>query len=220
MNIKKLSLLVLFVLTVGLLSACSTPKEDPEQVMNKFKSAMTEIQSGDLTVDLAMQGADAQDNLDFTGKLDLKFDRENEEERKADVALTVSGSMQTAERSLSGNVELAFRTLGNQFYLQLKKLEADDPSLQSIAPIVKLYEGKWLKLSEDLIPENVRKLQEKDEATLANSLVGVGAELRLSAVALYGLNLYGRVGYAFAVVGDGIAPGAIEGLYFQAGSSF
>ncbi|MFH0820971.1 MAG: hypothetical protein V1908_04305 [Candidatus Peregrinibacteria bacterium] len=167
MNIKKFSLLILFVLTVGLLSACSTPKEDPEQVVSKFKAAMTEVQSGDLTVDLAMQGADAQDNLDFKGKVDLKFDRENEKERKADINLLLSGSMKTAERSLSGNADLNFRTLGNQFYLQLKKLQADDPSMQTIQPIVKYYEGKWLKLPEDLIPENVKQLQEKDEATLA-----------------------------------------------------
>lgn len=58
------------------------------------------------------------------------------------------------------------------------------------------------------------------DAALSNSLVGVGAELRVSAIAFYGLNLYGRVGYAFSALGGGIAPGDIDGLYFQAGSSF
>ena len=32
--------------------------------------------------------------------------------------------------------------------------------------------------------------------------------------------LYGRVGYGFSILGDGIAPGSIAGLYAQAGTSF
>ena len=59
-----------------------------------------------------------------------------------------------------------------------------------------------------------------DDAAIGNSLVGVGAELRASAIAFYGLPLYGRVGCAFAVLGDGIAIGSLDGLYFEAGTSF
>lgn len=59
-----------------------------------------------------------------------------------------------------------------------------------------------------------------DEAALGNSLVGVGAELRASAIAFYGVPLYGRMGYAFSVLGDGIAIGSLDGLYFEAGTSF
>jgi hypothetical protein len=58
------------------------------------------------------------------------------------------------------------------------------------------------------------------DAGLDQSLLGVGAELRLSAVAFYGMSLYGRMGYAFAPLGNGIAPGSLDGLYFAAGSSF
>jgi sugar lactone lactonase YvrE len=61
---------------------------------------------------------------------------------------------------------------------------------------------------------------EPEDATLDRSLLGVGAELRISGVAFYGLNLYGRLGYAIGLTGEGIAPGSLEGLYFAAGSSF
>ena len=58
------------------------------------------------------------------------------------------------------------------------------------------------------------------DAGFDRSLVGVGAEIRLSAIAFYGMSLYGRAGYAFGVLGEGIQPGSADGLYFAAGSSF
>lgn len=59
-----------------------------------------------------------------------------------------------------------------------------------------------------------------DEAGLEYSLVGMGAELRVSAIAFYGLPLYGRIGYAFSLMNGGIAIGSLDGLYVQAGTSF
>lgn len=58
------------------------------------------------------------------------------------------------------------------------------------------------------------------DAAIGNSLLGVGAELRFSAIAFYGMGLYGRLGYAFSVLGDGIPFGSIDALYAQAGTSF
>lgn len=61
---------------------------------------------------------------------------------------------------------------------------------------------------------------DSDDAALTNSLLGVGAELRASAIAFYGLPLYGRVGYAFGLLNGGIEIGSLDGLYFEAGTSF
>ena len=58
-------------------------------------------------------------------------------------------------------------------------------------------------------------------STLGSTLVGVGAELRLSMVLGWGLGVTTRVGYGFGVNGQyAYAPGALEGLYAQLGSSF
>ena len=55
----------------------------------------------------------------------------------------------------------------------------------------------------------------------AATLVGTGAELRGEAILGWGLGLTGRLGYAFAVHGQGgYAPGSLEGLYAWLGTSF
>lgn len=59
-----------------------------------------------------------------------------------------------------------------------------------------------------------------DSFAIDSSLVGTGAELRLSTVVGYGLGLYGRFGYAFAAHGDGIPFGDPYGFYATIGSSF
>jgi hypothetical protein len=55
---------------------------------------------------------------------------------------------------------------------------------------------------------------------LDQTLVGAGAELRMLSVWAWGVGLYTRLGYAFAVHGDGIPFGSPEGLYLALGSSF
>ncbi len=62
--------------------------------------------------------------------------------------------------------------------------------------------------------------EDPDDASLERSLVGVGAEIRVSAIAFYGMSLYGRFGYAVPLMGPGVQPGSIEGLYAEAGTSF
>ncbi len=56
---------------------------------------------------------------------------------------------------------------------------------------------------------------------LSSTLVGVGAELRLSMVLGWGLGLTTRLGYGFGVNGQyAYAPGSMDGFYAQLGSSF
>ncbi len=167
MKTKKFLLLLLVPAALTLLSGCgSKPHEDPQAVLQKFKDASAEIKSGDLSAAVTIKGADTQDNLNLKGQLDLKFDRQKDADKKAEVGLTLSGGLKSADKSLSGNLAFVFRSLGNQFYLKLGKLESDDPSLKTFAPVIALYQGKWLKLQQDLIPDSVKKLQEKDPATL------------------------------------------------------
>jgi hypothetical protein len=58
-------------------------------------------------------------------------------------------------------------------------------------------------------------------STLSNTLVGVGAELRLNMVVGWGMGLTTRLGYGFGVNGAyGYVPGSLDGFYAQLGSSF
>ncbi len=75
-------------------------------------------------------------------------------------------------------------------------------------------------LSGAVVVDSGNAWEDPADAGLDRTLLGVGAELRLSAIAFYGMSLYGRLGYAFGLTGEGIAPGSTDGLYFAAGSSF
>ncbi len=57
-------------------------------------------------------------------------------------------------------------------------------------------------------------------AGLAETLVGAGAEVRLYTILGYGVGISTRLGYAFSLTGEGVAPGALDGLYVTLGSSF
>ena len=58
------------------------------------------------------------------------------------------------------------------------------------------------------------------EDAIAGTLVGVGAELRLSAIYWYNVGLTGRLGYGMGLTDGGYAPGDPRGLYLRLGGSF
>ena len=60
----------------------------------------------------------------------------------------------------------------------------------------------------------------EEEGALAGTLIGTGAELRGTAVVLWGVPAMARVGYAFALRGEGIPLGSLAGTYVWLGSSF
>jgi Tol biopolymer transport system component len=55
---------------------------------------------------------------------------------------------------------------------------------------------------------------------LASTLVGAGAEIRGRAIIGYGINAAMRLGYGFALRGDGIPFGSIDGLYVRFDTGF
>jgi hypothetical protein len=57
-------------------------------------------------------------------------------------------------------------------------------------------------------------------ALVGDTLVGTGAEIRGTAILGWGVSVRVRVGYAFAVMGDGYRLGSAEGLYAWFGGSF
>lgn len=160
-------LFALFGLSLFLLASCDTPTETPEDVIRQFKEQTTEIESGDISAEVVMNGTDDQDAIDFTAEFDLKFDRHDQEYRKADIKVSMSGMMKTAEQALDGDIDFNIRTIGEDYYILLDKLESNSENMASIQPIVDGYVGKWLHIADDFIPQNVRQFQEKDEETLA-----------------------------------------------------
>ncbi len=75
-------------------------------------------------------------------------------------------------------------------------------------------------LSGALVADAGNAFDDPSGAGLEQTLLGVGAELRLYTILSYGLGLSTRVGYAFSVAGGGIPFGSPDGFYAQLGSSF
>ena len=156
----------LFCLSAVLLASCGQPKESPDQVIQKFKQQVIDIKSGDISAEMAMNGTNAQDAIDFTADMNFKFDRRDTEARKADIKVAVSGMMKTADQSLDGDLDVSLKTVDDNYYIKLDKLESTSEAMKQIEPVLKDYIGKWQHVANDFIPENVRKLQQKDEDTL------------------------------------------------------
>jgi hypothetical protein len=157
----------LFGLSLFLLASCGAPKETPEEVIQNFKSQVTEISSGDISAEIVMNSTDDQDVIDLTAEFDFKFDFRDQEDKKTDIKVSMSGMMKTSEQDLDGDIDFNIRTIGEKYYILLDKLESSSEGMASIQSIVGDYIGKWLHIADDFIPKNVPQLQEKDEKALA-----------------------------------------------------
>lgn len=165
MKIKRL--ITLFLVSLFTLSACApVSEESPEQVIQKFKETVKEIESADFTLALAISGVNAEDNIDFNVNTDIKLDHRDDVERKADINLKMNGILNTGGKSLDGDLNLRIRTLGEDFYFNLIELNSTDPNIQSFKPILEPYQNKWLHLASDFVPKDIRELQQKDEETI------------------------------------------------------
>ena len=160
-------LLVVFALSLFALAACGQPTETPEQVLQNFKQKVTEIKSADISGKVSMKASDNEGMMDFTSDADFKFDRRDMEDRKTDVTVSMSGVMKVAENAFDGDLDLNLRTLNGDYYIRIDKLDSSSENMQAVRPVFENYIGKWLRISEDFIPENIRQIEQKDEETLA-----------------------------------------------------
>lgn len=162
-SLQKLSAISL--LSLVLLAGCNSGStESPDDVIEKAKEALLEIDSAEIEVDASVLGSSSSDDLDFTGTMELAFDNTDEENKMMDLHLDVSALMKAGERSLTGDIDLAVVVMGNEYFVKLNELDSSDPSWSSVLPFVNLYKGKWLQIAEDFIPENIRELQSEDDA--------------------------------------------------------
>ncbi len=168
MNIKNLfKIFVAVALSTLFLASCGGGDESPEQVIEKFKENVTEIESGDISTEIIMKGADDQDAIDFSADVFIKFDRQTLEDRKVDVNVVLSGIMQTAGQVFEGDADFTIRSLADQYYLRLDELKITGETMKQFESTIEKYADKWLLLDSDFIPEDIRQLQQKDEETLA-----------------------------------------------------
>ncbi len=166
---KRLFLKLTAFLTACLfaLTACAPgATESPETVIQKFKSTAKDIKAADFSVELAMKGEEKEDSIDFNLTSDVKLDRRENVERKADIDLKIDGVMNAGGKSLDGQLALKIRTLGEDFYFNLMSLEANEPALEEYKPVIEPYKKKWQHLASDFVPENIRELQQKDPETI------------------------------------------------------
>ncbi|MBN2087193.1 hypothetical protein JW758_02495 [Candidatus Peregrinibacteria bacterium] len=168
MNIKKLfKVFAAFLLSSFLLTSCGGGDESPERVIEKFKENLTEIESADITTTIVMKGANVNETVDFDADLTIKFDRRDTDDRKADIKVVLSGLMETAGQVLSGDADLSLVTLAEEYFIRLDELKMTGENMDVIEPIFEKFGKKWLRIDPNFIPENIRELQQKDEATLA-----------------------------------------------------
>jgi len=159
--------LILSGVSIITLSACSQALEDPEIVMEKAKQVLVEIQSGSVEISADMTGNNgSEENITFDGDVEITFDKTNEENKKLDLHVDVSGDIQVTEKAIEGDLDFNFITLNKQYYVMLNEFNSSDESMKSIEPFINMYLGKWLRIAEDFIPENIRELQGQDEAML------------------------------------------------------
>lgn len=153
---------VLFALT-----ACdSFTPESSKDVIQKFKETAKEIKAADFAVEGTMTGVDKADKIDLSVGVGAKFDQREGVDRKGDLKLKLGGMMTAAGKSLSGDLDVEIRTLGDNFFFNIAKLNADDPSMAKYKEIIDGYRGKWLKLSSDFVPESLKQFQKKDEKAI------------------------------------------------------
>lgn len=155
--------LFLAVISLLALSACGKPMEAPETVINKAKQAIVNISSGHVEGTATARGGDGTNDLKFDGAMQLTFDKKDSQKQKFDFHVALSGALKATEKSLSGELDLNFIGLEKEYYAKLNKLSTSDDSMKQLQPFVDQYKGKWLKISEDFIPENIRNMQTQDE---------------------------------------------------------
>jgi hypothetical protein len=157
-------MLVLAVVSLLTLSACNKDMESPKAVMQKAKEAIVDVRSGQVQFTASMQGNNGEGDLVFSGALDLAFDKSDESDAKADLHVDLSGNIQAAEQNLDGDLDFNFITVGNEYYVRVNEFQTNDQSLQPIVPFINLYADKWLRIDEEIIPQNIRELQGQDQA--------------------------------------------------------
>lgn len=160
-------ILIIFSLALVTLSACSEKsKESPEAVIKKFQNNANSIESMDADLKLVMTGEDGEDNIAMSADMELKMDNRVEGDRKFDVHLKVDGDLAASGQQMNAKLELMARVLGDQFYVNLAELDSTDPSVENFKPALEPYLGKWLHVASDFVPQDLRQLQQKDDATL------------------------------------------------------
>ena len=161
-------LIALFGIALFVLNACSSDNEPAEVVIGKFKQAVKQVKSVDMSLNAAMKGKDAQDNIDFSLSANAKIDRLSADERKADIDVKLSGALASGGQNLDGKLSIRIVTLGEEFYFNLGEFNSSDPSTDKYEKLLAPYLTKWEHLSKDFVPDNVKKLQQTDAATLAS----------------------------------------------------
>jgi len=157
--------MVLGALTLFTLTACSSGVlDDPEVVMDKAKQAIVKVTTGHVDVSASMEGDNGAEDMTFLGDLELTFDKSDLEDQKADLHLDISGNMQVDEKTIGGSLDFNFITLSKAYYVMLNKIETSDDSLKEMEPFINLYLGKWLRIEDTIIPEDIREFQGQDEA--------------------------------------------------------
>ncbi len=161
-KIKKISLVLFSSL---LLASCGKESVgESEAVLQQFKQAVVDLGSGQIDLDLSVKGTSSQQSVDLEGSLAYLFDRRDPQVRKEEAHLKGGGTLSALGELTQADVDVALRTIGEAYYVHLDKLEVDSPEFQTFKLLAEPYMGRWLQVSDQLIPQSLLQLQAQQEA--------------------------------------------------------
>ena len=160
-------LIAVFGISLFILNACSSSQdtESADAVIKKFKQTVKDINAADMSLNALVAGRDNEDNINFSLNADIKADNIGID-RKADVDLKLKGSLMAGGKTMDGNLNIRIQTIGDKFYFYLADFSSSDPGTETIQKALNPYMKKWQHVSQDFIPDSIKKLQHKDEETL------------------------------------------------------
>jgi len=183
------------------LSACGSSA--PEDILTQTKQAILSTESGhiDITANLKARGGDS--SMDVLTDVMLDFARQDAGgARLFDWTIDISGLIEGAERDLDLDLNVNWIAGGPQNYVKINDFASNDDTLQLYLPLVNLYKGKWVYLSEAFLPpelaflptsgEDEVKRQQRDDLFVSSSLFTItkdNGSKKVDGVEVYHLEL-------------------------------
>lgn len=152
----------LLALSASVLSACGASA--PEDLLTQTKKAIVATESGRLDMTATIKGRGGESEMDVLADAMLAFSRPSAgESRLFEATVDLSGAIKGAERDLDLDLNFDWISGAARAYLKVNDFASNDETLQLYAPLINMYKGKWIYLSEGFLPAELALLPSEGE---------------------------------------------------------
>jgi len=149
-------------LSLGLLTACAS-KKAPEDILIKTKQAIVSLNSGQFNLNASIIGEAEANKIDLEGDLSSTFVKNPADGGlDLDLSMTLKGDIKSPEKNVNLTTQFQIISQALNYYLKIDEFKTTEENLQFLTPLINLYKGKWLHLSEDFIPESIASFQRSE----------------------------------------------------------